>query len=258
MTEGAATSAAPRPVIAVATVCRNALDALRLTVQSVSSQRYAPVLHVVVDGASTDGTPEYLRAERHRFHAAVSEPDAGIYDAMNKAIDLCPQADWIVFLNAGDAFASTDVLDRALPMLRPDVDLVFGSVLIRNASGGARKVAARPRARTGMPGCHQATLVRGDVMRRLRFDASYRVGADFDFFLRATQEARRLAFLPDALAEVAPEGYSARNEQLLQEDYRRAIERHIGKPQAMWWLLRRKVRCMILRTIASSKRVAGT
>ena len=235
------------PQIAVVTVCRNALEDLKVTVASVRAQLYPALMHVVVDGASSDGTPEFLRAHAGCFHALLSESDAGIYDAMNKAISLCPHADWVVFLNAGDAFAAPGVLADAASLLKPDIDLVFGSVIIRSTNGRRRVVAARPGARTGMPGCHQSSLVRGDLMRRLRFDPTYAVGADFDFFLRATRSARRLAFHPGVIAEVAPEGFSAANEDLLQRDYTRTIERHLGRPNAVWWLCKRKVRLALLR-----------
>src|SRR5438477_1801718 len=90
--------------VAVVTVCRNALADLKLTVASVQGQTFMRLLHIVVDGASTDGTTAFLRDNAALFHVASSEPDNGIYDAMNKAIAFCPESAWVVFLNAGDWF----------------------------------------------------------------------------------------------------------------------------------------------------------
>lgn len=242
-----ASAGGPAPQIAIVTVCRNTLADLKLTVASVQAQSNPQVLHIVVDGASTDGTPAFLRDNAGLFHIAVSEPDKGIYDAMNKAIAFCPERAWVVFMNAGDRFAADDVLDRVAPLLRPDVDFVFGSVAIRGGEGSVRIVKARLHARTEMPGCHQSTIVRGELLRSLRFDPSYRVGADFDFFLRAMRKSSRLAFHEGVIAEIAPEGYSATNEDVLQRDYASAIARHVGKAQAAQWLLKRKLRRALLR-----------
>lgn len=234
------------PQVAVVTVCRNALNDLKLTLASVQSQTHQSILHIVIDGASSDTTPAFLRDHAALFHAAISEPDQGIYDAMNKAISLCPESAWVIFMNAGDRFSADDVLERVAPLLRPGVDMVFGSVAIRGDNGSERIFPLRRQARIEMPGCHQALLVRSTLLRELRFDTRYRVGADFDFFLRAMRRSSHLEFHDGVIAQIAPEGFSAANEHLLQRDYVDAISRHVGRrPALKWWVMRKLRRALL-------------
>lgn len=237
---------APTPTIAVITVCWNALADLRLTAASVRAQAYPSILHVVVDGGSTDGTADWLEQHRSELAVAISEKDSGIYDAMNKAVAHCPDVDWIIFLNAGDVFHDDEAVQQALPELRrADVDFLFGDVCIRDAAGPgrARTYPSRRNAKMEMPGCHQSCFVRAQVMKALKFDLQYEVAGDFECWLRAThQAAARTAFVDHAIATIAPEGFSARNEPTLQREYTRAIRTHVGIIAAVWWLTKRKLR----------------
>ena len=232
--------------LAVITVCRNALEDLKTTVESVRSQSADGIVHVVVDGGSTDGTAEWLRARRNYFAVALSEPDKGIYDAMNKAVKLCPDAKWLIFMNAGDCFQNSDVVASALIDLeRDDVDFIFGSVEIREAAGSGRTkiYSARLQSEVEMPGCHQSCFVRMSLMRRLLFNLDYRVAADFECWLRATHEAgSKTGFANLVIATIAPEGFSARNEPTLQQEYVRAISTFLTRRQALIWLAKRKFR----------------
>lgn len=235
-----------RPSVAVITVCWNALADLQVTTASVRLQAYSPLLHIVVDGGSTDGTFEWLEKRRDEFAVAVSEPDNGIYDAMNKAVDLSPAVDWFLFLNAGDVFHADDVIQRAMPKLHcRDVDFVFGNVCVTDAANLGRNKTYQVRRNSAleMPGCHQSCLVRAKVMKSLKFDLGYRVAGDFECWLRASRHAAAAtAFVDHTIATIAPEGFSARNETTLQLEYSRAIKKHIGPAAAVWWLLKRKFR----------------
>lgn len=98
------------PKVTVITVCRNALPLLRHTVENVLQQTYAPLEYLIIDGASTDGTPAYLSSLQAPLQW-WSAPDKGIYDAMNKSVART-SGEWVIFMNAGDCFAATDVLQR--------------------------------------------------------------------------------------------------------------------------------------------------
>lgn len=235
------------PKVAVITVCWNALVDLKLTVASVQSQAYDQLSHIVVDGKSTDGTAEYLQSNVALFDAAVSEPDKGIYDAMNKAVTFCADDCWIIFLNAGDCFASSDVLGKLQECFTDDVDFVFGDVAIRGTNGSRKIFRARRDDVTEMPACHQSTLVRAQLLKRNKFDLSYKVGADFDFYLRSITPQQRTVFFDGVISEVAPEGFSAKNEKILQRDYYSTILCNVGAWPARKWIIRRKIRHVVLR-----------
>lgn len=233
------------PKVYVITVCRNALESLRFTWQSVASQKIVDLSHVVVDGASTDGTPEWLDTNRHSFAAVISEPDQGIYDAMNKAISLCVGADWIIFLNAGDGFATETIVGDVFSSAIHNCDFIFGGVTVGSSIPGkeGKTYRARFESRYHMPGCHQSCFVKAQIMTELKFDLKYKVAADFDFWMKATHEFGCKTNIVDfCIARVAPEGFSALNESLLQEEYVRVITRYRGRLASMRWLLMRKIR----------------
>ena len=226
--------------VCVITVCWNALAALRTTVDSVRANKKPGGRYIVIDGGSTDSSVEYLRSNADIVDQWVSEPDGGIYDAMNKGISLCDDLSWVIFMNAGDTFHHPGVLDDLEGLLSPDRDVVMGGVALCEGER-ERLLLPQPLIRSKMPACHQGIFVRGSLLKRYRFDTALRVGADFEQYLRISAEidADRIAFAPFAVARVAPEGFSARNERVLQRDYFAAIARHRGRPGAWRLLLER-------------------
>ena len=92
------------PLVSVITVCRNAATTLEACLLSVAAQGWPHVEHIVIDGASTDGTGDILASHRDRLAVVVSEPDRGLYDAMNKGVARA-RGDFVIFLNADDVFA---------------------------------------------------------------------------------------------------------------------------------------------------------
>lgn len=188
-----------RPWLSVITVCFNASAVLPATVASLRGQQLPGVEWVVVDGASTDGSTDWLRAQQpNRF---ISEPDRGIYDAMNKAIDLA-SGEWLFFLNAGDGFADAHTLSDVAAAVQRSVgaapDLLWGDVLYTGARGERRRRFHWVTRRRLLFGdlCHQAVFVRRVLMQRLgKFDASLRYNADFDWFLRAFRAGARLHYM---------------------------------------------------------------
>ena len=99
------------PLISVITVCYQAAEPLEKTILSVRQQYYQPLEFIVVDGGSTDGTRDIIARHQDIITRWVSEPDRGIYDAMNKGVSMAT-GEWVIFMNAGDTFAANDVLLR--------------------------------------------------------------------------------------------------------------------------------------------------
>lgn len=191
----------------VATVTYNAAAVIERTLRSVEQQTYPYVEHIMVDGNSHDGTvAQFMHyQERNARDAtshevcAVSEPDRGIYDAMNKAIAMAT-GDFIVFLNAGDKFHSPDTLARVAACIGPDTGVVYGDTDIVDDQGNFirhRRLAA-PRRLTsrsflsGMLVCHQAFFARTDVARKVSYNLRYRFSADYDWCIRVMRRAERM------------------------------------------------------------------
>ena len=99
--------------VTVVTVCRNCARMLEKTIESVETLSYPDIEYVIVDGASDDDTLNVIKKHEGKIDQSVSEPDRGIYDAMNKAVKMA-KGDWVIFMNAGDVFASDDCVEKAM------------------------------------------------------------------------------------------------------------------------------------------------
>ena len=201
------------PLFSIVTVCRNAEHSIEGAVRSVATQiaAGASAEHLIVDGASTDGTLDVL--SRYPHLRVVSEPDKGIYDAMNKGT-LLARGEYIAFLNADDWYEA-DALTGVAEALRsaPDADVVHGD--IQRWIDGAPLDVVRPPGGTGlwqrvlMPLNHPACFARRDVFTRFgRFDTSYRIFADFEWARRVINRGARLHYLQRVLTNFRMGGVS--------------------------------------------------
>lgn len=114
------------PKITVVTVCFNAAKTLEKTIQSVINQTYNNIEYIIIDGASTDGTLDIIKKYKYRISYWKSEPDKGIYDAMNKGIKAAT-GEWINFMNAGDMFADKNVLKNIFERDLYEYGVIFGA-----------------------------------------------------------------------------------------------------------------------------------
>jgi glycosyltransferase involved in cell wall biosynthesis len=177
--------------ISVVTVTYNDLDHLMWTVRSVQAQQGVTLQHIVIDGASTDGTPAWL-AEAATHALVVSEPDEGLFDAMNKGLRLADR-EVITFLNAGDVYLRKTVLRDVLQSYRPvGWTWAYGLARVVDERGravrpvvGMRRYRFRAHAWRLNPINHQATYVRTDVLRDIGgFSTRFGNAADFHALLR--------------------------------------------------------------------------
>jgi len=184
------------PVLSIITVTYNALSDLKKTVASVAEQTYTAIEYIVVDGASTDGTASYIANNRAVVTHFLSEPDNGLYDAMNKAMRMVT-GDYVCFLNAGDTFVDAHLLTRLCATLPADLvpDILYGQTQLVDNQGhyiGMRRLSA-PNTLTwksfqqGMLVCHQSFWVHRDKI--VPYDLRYRYSADFDWCIRIMKQS---------------------------------------------------------------------
>lgn len=210
-----------QPIVSVVTVCFNAREALERTAASVHAQTYDGIEYIVVDGGSTDGTPELLRGGKltRRF---ISEPDGGIYDAMNKGARLA-SGEWVIFMNAADTFASPDAVSRALAEAE-GADVVYGSVVRREADGSERLMeAGEPRSAHRMFYCHQSAFVRRQWLLQFPFDTRHKLSADFKQVKQLLHAGARFRKLDFPVAEFDTGGISSRRRSAGLADNMRVI-----------------------------------
>jgi glycosyltransferase involved in cell wall biosynthesis len=180
------------PLISVITVCYNSAATLARALQSVSDQDWPRIEHIVIDGASKDQTAEVIEHFRSRLAFVLSEPDRGIYDAMNKGLDQA-SGDIICFLNADDQYASNSVLSRvAMLMYELQLDALIGDVDFFHEADPQRMVRryrsnhfTPSRLGWGWMPAHPALFLRREVVQRVgRFKTDYRIAGDYEFIVR--------------------------------------------------------------------------
>lgn len=224
--------------ISVITAVRNNRDTIAAALDSILEQTHPDVELVVIDGASTDGTLEVLRRYAARLQVLVSEPDGGIYDALNKGLARA-SGELVGFLHADDLLADPGVL-AAIAAACSDgtTDGVYGDLqyvdkqqpgrVIRHWRSAPFRRALL--ARGWMPP-HPTLYLKREVYQRFgNFDTGYRIAADYDFMLRILCSGTlRLRYLPQVLVRMRVGGASNRSLRNLlrksREDWR-AIRRH--------------------------------
>ena len=127
--------------ISVVTVCYNAVDQIEETIKSVVGQTYPDIEYIVIDGGSTDGTTDIIRKYSDKISYWISEPDNGIYDAMNKGI-LVATGDYINFMNAGDYFSSVNAISDVAKQINATNDIIYGDSTMIDYKGRRRISAA--------------------------------------------------------------------------------------------------------------------
>ena len=186
------------PKVSVITISFRAAKEIRETIESVLAQTYTDYEYLFIDGASKDGTVDVIESYRSQFEAkgvayrVVSEPDKGIYDAMNKGVAKAT-GEWIVMMNAGDSFVDGKVLEDLFKDKDYDADIIYGDTVLRDRSRKVvmyKRVDARPlyRIDESMAFCHQSSFVRRSVLEKYGFDMQYKIAADYDLFVRTYQD----------------------------------------------------------------------
>lgn len=222
--------------VTVITVCRNAGNSIEDTLQSVRSQQYPNVEHLVIDGGSSDGTLDVVKQYQDRITKYISEPDRGIYDAMNKGIALAT-GDVIGFLNADDQYAHAGVLSRvADAVTNGQVDALFGDAEFFDPSDPQRVIRRycsrrfRPdRIGWGWMPAHPTLFLKRQVFDRYGpFRIDYRIAGDFELIARIFRDQTlRYRYLPEIMVRMRTGGISTggwRNTLLLNKEVLRACK----------------------------------
>lgn len=230
--------------ISIITVAFNAARTIADTLESVAAQTHPEIEHIVVDGASTDSTLEIIQRHRKHISRLISEPDQGIYDAMNKGL-ASATGEVIGFLNADDVYADNGVLERVSAiMAKDDLDALFGDAEFVSPTRPNqplrryRSERFRPeRIAWGWMPAHPALFLRRSVYERFgKFRTDYRIAGDFELVARIFHGGT-LAYrhVPEVLVRMRTGGISTggwRNTLLLNREVLRAC-RENGIPTSL-------------------------
>ena len=220
----------PTPKFSIITVTYNAEAVLEDTIQSVISQTYHHVEYIIVDGASKDSTLSIIDRYRDRITRIVSEPDKGLYDAMNKGIRLAT-GDYLCFLNAGDSFHEDDTLQQMVRSISGNElpDVLYGETELVDKEGHFIRMRR---------------LAAPEVLTWLvePYDLKFRYSADFDWCIRVMKKARTLHNTHLTLIDYLEEGMTTQNRQASLRERFRIMARHYGLMSTVahhaWFVLR--------------------
>lgn len=237
-----------QPRFSIITICFNAEKEIERTLNSVSEQSYAHIEYIIVDGKSTDGTLYIVDKFRPIVSKQISEPDKGLYEAMNKGIQLAT-GDYLCFLNAGDMFFSSTTLQEVVDGLKgTEPDVIYGNTALVDDEGSFLRMRrlSPPQQLTwksfkqGMLVCHQAFMPKRELAPL--YDLNYRFSSDFDWCIRILKNSVLTHNTNTTLIKYLNEGVTTRNHKAsLQERYQ-IMESHYGKITTaalhLWFALR--------------------
>ena len=251
--------------ITIITVTYNAASVLQRTLDSVSRQTFQQIEHLIIDGASKDDTVKIAKAYQEKVPYPViiqSEPDHGLYDAMNKGLHKAT-GDYLVFLNAGDTLHANDTLTTLTSHLLPLTShlspaVIYGDTAIVDSEGKFLHLRRlRPPKqltwrsfKQGMLVCHQAFYVRTDIAQQEDYDLQYRHSADVDWCIRVMKRAEEMR-LPlvntnTILADFMEGGNTTQNHRASLKERYQVMCHHYGKVSTIvmhaWFVLRQLFR----------------
>ncbi|SMO60641.1 glycosyltransferase family 2 protein [Solitalea koreensis] len=220
------------PVLSVITIVYNGADLIARTMKSVLSQTYSNIEYIIVDGASTDNTLDLIKKQEAQIALWVSEKDKGIYDAMNKGLELAT-GDYILYMNAGDQFFANDTVEKIFAK-DPKADIYYGDTLIVDDEGnslGPRRLRPPQQLnwksfRYGMLVCHQSFVVRRSLAPA--YDLHYKIAADIDWCINCLKDAKTIINTEIFIARYLSGGASWQNQKQALKERFDLMQKHYG------------------------------
>ncbi len=241
------------PLLSIITVTYQAGQVLPITLRSVASQSWKDLEHIFIDGGSQDETLALIEsyARNHERVRYLSEPDRGLYDAMNKGLALA-RGEYVCFLNAGDSFWAEDTLEKLFRAAPREADVLYGEHVEVDQEGRIcdtprhrpypRGALKKAHFRTGMSICHQALIVRRSLAPL--YDLRYRLAADLDWTIRLLSQNPRSYDSGQVLIRYLAGGLSDRRLRRYIWERTAILYRHFGIRAVLesgWAMLRHKL-----------------
>lgn len=243
------------PFISIITICYNAEETIERTLESVSSQTSSNYEYIIIDGNSKDSTLEIIQRYASHIDTIVSEPDKGIYDAMNKGIDRAT-GEYLCFLNAGDKFHSANTLEliiNQIEALKVKPDVIYGETAIVSDTGEFLRMRrlSTPKQlnwksfKKGMVVCHQAFLPRRILVTK--YNLSYRFSSDFDWCIRIMKESSFMFDSKNTLIDYLSEGVTTANHKASLIERFKIMAHHYGFIHTVFYHIGFLIRSIIKR-----------
>lgn len=224
-------------LITVITVVRNGESHIESAINSVISQKDINIEYIVIDGLSTDGTMKIVKKYRDHIDIILSEEDEGIYSAMNKGINMA-RGKYIGFINADDWYSEGALL-KVVEFANSDYSFIFGDVRVVSECLSEVNIIGNRLSdyRWTMPFGHPALFVKAEIIKKHRFNESYKICADYDFCIKMINESSSYKYLQTCIANFRLGGVST-SENVRKELFQIQVN-HFGLSYALYWYLLR-------------------
>jgi glycosyltransferase involved in cell wall biosynthesis len=199
-----------KPLISIITVVLNGEKQLDRTIQSILNQTYNNIEYIIIDGGSIDRTSDIINKYKETIDYWVSEKDDGLYDAMNKGIDIAT-GEWINFMNAGDEFYNYSVLTKLFNNKNyKETEIIYGNHQIIYSSGSNRYVKAGSTKNIwkGEQFSHQSSFVKKSYLKMNKFNHRNKIASDFELYYKAFKNYKKFQFIDLTIAKFEAGGVS--------------------------------------------------
>lgn len=234
-----------QPRISIITVVRNDQEHIDATIRSVLDQTYDNIQYIIIDGASTDGTTGKIAGYGNKINVFITEPDQGIYDAMNKGIGIAT-GEYLLFLNSGDRLYETGTLQKIFSM--DPADIYYGETAYYDSQDHylgirsevtTRVLPARLNDRhflMGMPVAHQSFIIRKEISSQ--FNTRFNCSADIDWCIQSLKYAKKVVNTGFVISKYLVGGHSHRNRRTCWKERFVILKNHFGPVPAILAQLR--------------------
>jgi len=231
-----------KPIISIITIIYNGVDLLPGTIESVIGQTYRGIEYIVVDGGSGDGTVDIIKKYAAQISQWISEPDEGLYDAMNKGLKMAT-GDFVWFMNAGDHIYATDTVEKMIEKWTPDTDILYGEVMLVDDARkelGTRSATTQQKLTNplhwqdlakGMVVCHQGFLPRRTIAP---FYIKNNLTADIDWVIKCLKASKRTTATELIVASYLVGGLSKQQHRQSLQDRYVVLKEHFGFWGNLW------------------------
>lgn len=218
--------------LSIITINYNNQPGLKRTIDSVISQSFNDIEWIVIDGGSTDSSGELIEKYKEHFAYWVSEPDGGIYQAMNKGIEHA-SGDWFLFLNSGDWLYDNNVLSKVFSS-NNDADILYGDVMYHWPDKRGLELEKKPETLSLYyfytdTLCHQATFYKKEIFKTHRYNENFRICSDWALYIQLLIEGYKFLHLPICITNFAQDGVSTTLNESHLAERKQVIEEYFPK-----------------------------
>lgn len=227
-------SSSYQPLITVVTVVRNGEKTIQNTIDSIAKQTFDNFEYIIIDGESTDSTTNIIKDNSKSIFKCISEPDNGIYDAMNKGISLA-SGKWLIFIGADDVLVNNEILSKVSNFLQYENCIYYGDVLLKSSNKRyCGPISTYKLMQQNI--CHQAIFYPSSLYKKKKYDIHSGLLADYKYNIEVWASSFQFIYIPIIITIFSDTGASSNPGQHFESMRLKLIYENFGRK---WYLIKR-------------------